>query len=174
MVCDRSILSSVTSSLYFAGFLVGVFGLGFLSDMFGRRKIAFISVSLCAIVSLTASFSPNVDYFNFCRFMIGVFGGTYVQRCADTRVKLLFGYGIGVNNSVGYGIPTNIVGYRIPGRLCWDTGYQVWPFGTRKYSLGYGMPCIEKWVVPPRSEESRLRCTRSVAGKAKTKFFKWL
>ena len=76
-------------------------------------------------------------------------GGTTHFGVRDTRVKLLLGYGIRVKKSAR-DIPTNIVGYRIPGRLCiLDTGYQVWPFGTQKYSLGYGIPCIKKWVVPP-------------------------
>ena len=74
--------------------------------------------------------------------------------------------GYRVKKSVGYGIPTNIMGYRIPGWLCiWDTGYPVWPFGTRKYSLGYGIPCIKKLVVSPETASGDM-CAISVVGDA--------
>ena len=65
-------------------------------------------------------------------------------------MKLLLGYGIRGKKSVGYGILTNIVGYRLPGLLCiWDTRFGPLGYANIHWDTGYhanmsGSPLINE------------------------------
>lgn len=75
LVCDVSALSSLTRSVLFLGFLIGVLLGGFLSDKFGRRLLVYIPCSMCNVLALLASFVHVYWLYVLLRVLVGVFVG---------------------------------------------------------------------------------------------------
>ena len=72
LVCDRSSLSSLSKGVVFAGYMVGVFFGGVLSDKFGRKPIVYFPSVLCNVLALIASFVNAFWIFTLLRGLIGV------------------------------------------------------------------------------------------------------
>ncbi|XP_038078074.1 solute carrier family 22 member 13-like [Patiria miniata] len=79
LVCDKRSLPSLAQSIYFAGFLVGSFVCGSLSDWIGRKKTVFVGVLFFAVGSIVTTFSVNIYMYMAFRFIAG-FGniGSYI------------------------------------------------------------------------------------------------
>lgn len=71
LICDKSILGSVSSSVIFAGWLLGVVILGWVSDKFGRREVMYFSTALAAVFGFASGFSPLFWLFVAARFVVG-------------------------------------------------------------------------------------------------------
>ncbi|KAL9968411.1 hypothetical protein ACROYT_G026787 [Oculina patagonica] len=79
LICDKSILGSVSSSVIFAGWLLGVVILGWVSDKFGRREVMYFSTALAAVFGFASGFSPLFWLFVAARFVVGfLLGGASV------------------------------------------------------------------------------------------------
>ncbi|XP_073237426.1 uncharacterized protein [Porites lutea] len=77
LICDKSILGSVSSSVIFAGWLIGNVLLGWISDKFGRRKPLYFTVCLAAVFGFAGAFSPLFWLFVSARFFVGfMLGGS--------------------------------------------------------------------------------------------------
>jgi MFS family permease len=72
LVCDRSSLASLSKSVVFAGYLIGVLFGGILSDKFGRRPIVYFPSVLCNILALVASFVNVFWLFMVLRGLVGI------------------------------------------------------------------------------------------------------
>lgn len=72
LVCDVSALSSLTKSVLFLGFLIGVLLGGVLSDKFGRRKLVYLPCSMCNLLALLASFVQAYWLYVLLRVLVGV------------------------------------------------------------------------------------------------------
>ncbi|XP_028411397.1 solute carrier family 22 member 16-like isoform X2 [Dendronephthya gigantea] len=81
LVCEDSILQSVVSSLFWAGWLVGNVVLGYISDKLGRQKANQLSVSLVFLSSWALIWPKKLWIFMFCRFITG-FGSGGACMCA--------------------------------------------------------------------------------------------
>ncbi|KAK3714235.1 hypothetical protein QZH41_018388 [Actinostola sp. cb2023] len=77
LVCDRSSLSSLSKSVVFAGYMVGVLFGGMLSDKFGRKPMVYFPSVLCNVLALIASFVNAFWIFTLLRALIGVCIGMY-------------------------------------------------------------------------------------------------
>ncbi|KAG0721010.1 Organic cation transporter protein [Chionoecetes opilio] len=104
LVCERRVLYSTTQAAVQVGKLVGYFFLGFLIDIFGRRKVVLV----CSVFSIATSFgcaiSSSVELYIFLRMAInvansGVYLGTYVlplrvlvERRREFRQGMLAAY----------------------------------------------------------------------------------
>ncbi|XP_072021112.1 organic cation transporter protein-like isoform X2 [Amphiura filiformis] len=71
LVCDRKNLVNYANAAYFAGFLVGAFSFGNLSDRIGRYPAYFISIGLWTVVSIISAFVYNFVAYAILRFFIG-------------------------------------------------------------------------------------------------------
>lgn len=58
----------ITSCLYFFGFAIGILSLGRLSDIFGRRPIVLIGLSIYIFSSIVSIFSVNIEMLMSARF----------------------------------------------------------------------------------------------------------
>lgn len=66
-VPGSSVQLSTTS--YYVGFSLGIFTLGRLSDLYGRRIIVLLGLSFYIIATIAASQSTNIESFIFFRFL---------------------------------------------------------------------------------------------------------
>ncbi|PFX33205.1 organic cation transporter protein-like isoform X1 [Stylophora pistillata] len=79
LVCSRSALSWLTTSIQFSGWLFGNVVFGVLSDKYGRRKVLFFSCSMVCWVAFASSFVPWYWLYAVLRFLIGFgLGGAIV------------------------------------------------------------------------------------------------
>ena len=80
LVCDDEWLISLTSSIFFVGWMVGGVVFGWFADNFGRKTVFFPSTVLLIIVGFSTSFSPNITTLLALRFFAGfIVPGTFVQ-----------------------------------------------------------------------------------------------
>lgn len=62
---------SVLTSIVFLGMLVGVYVLGMISDVYGRRKGFLVSALVLGVAGVASSFSPNFIVLALCRMLVG-------------------------------------------------------------------------------------------------------
>ncbi|XP_060074393.1 organic cation transporter protein-like [Ylistrum balloti] len=79
LVCDKSKLTKIISTIQMCGVLLGALITGQLADIFGRRKVLFLAYITMLIVSLGSAFSPGWQVFAALRFLTGgLVGGVMV------------------------------------------------------------------------------------------------
>lgn len=72
LVCDKAIYGTISSSLIFAGWILGAVVVGTLADKYGRKIMVFSFGTLCALFSLLSAF-PNVYWlFALFRLIVGI------------------------------------------------------------------------------------------------------
>lgn len=72
LVCDEAIYGTISSSLIFAGWIVGSIVVGALADKFGRKPMVFLFGFFIALFSLLSAF-PNVYWlFAMFRLFVGI------------------------------------------------------------------------------------------------------
>ena len=96
-------LGSVSSSVIFAGWLVGSLLGGFLSDKIGRKPVMIVFLFLCSLFGAIGA-SPKVYwFFVVCRFLVGFsigefalaemqgLGSSWGHRQSNAKASLWFG-----------------------------------------------------------------------------------
>ena len=76
IVCDRSILGSISSSIYFAGMFVGILVFGVLSDKFGRKPTLFLATLLASMFGMCCGFSPSFEFYCVFKVLVGTTAGS--------------------------------------------------------------------------------------------------
>nr|XP_022329707.1 organic cation transporter protein-like [Crassostrea virginica]XP_022329708.1 organic cation transporter protein-like [Crassostrea virginica]XP_022329709.1 organic cation transporter protein-like [Crassostrea virginica]XP_022329710.1 organic cation transporter protein-like [Crassostrea virginica] len=71
LVCDRKYVPSTITTVQMCGLLVGALVCGQLADIFGRRKLLYITYTLLLAVSLGSAFVNSWQLFAAFRFFIG-------------------------------------------------------------------------------------------------------
>lgn len=71
MVCDDSILATVSGTLIFIGWLISSFIFGYVSDRFGRKVAFLYAVINISVVPLAGAFANSLWLFTIFRFFVG-------------------------------------------------------------------------------------------------------
>lgn len=72
LVCDKAVLSSLSTSLVFGGWLVGAIIGGVLSDIIGRKPVLLVFSFTCSLFGLLASFPHHFWLFILFRLLTGL------------------------------------------------------------------------------------------------------
>lgn len=62
-------IAQLSSAFYYCGFAVGIFTLGRVSDIFGRKPVVLFGIIFYAISSFLITYSPNIETFITLRFL---------------------------------------------------------------------------------------------------------
>jgi DHA1 family bicyclomycin/chloramphenicol resistance-like MFS transporter len=62
-------IAQLSTTAYYCGFAIGIFTLGRISDIFGRRPVVLFGISFYTIAALMISYSPNIEAFIILRFL---------------------------------------------------------------------------------------------------------
>ena len=73
LYCENEWLAHVASSSVFIGWSVGSFIISWVADNYGRKLVIFPSFIVIICVGFLSVFSPNVQVFIVCKFIIGIF-----------------------------------------------------------------------------------------------------
>ncbi|OWF37778.1 organic cation transporter protein-like [Mizuhopecten yessoensis] len=71
LVCDRKNLTKIITTIQMCGVLLGALITGQLADIFGRRKVLYLTYIFMLVVSLSSAFAPSWQVFAVLRFFIG-------------------------------------------------------------------------------------------------------
>lgn len=111
----------VISSSVFWGMMAGAVGLGFLSEILGRRKIMIITIVGMAFFTFLCGLAPNVPTFIACRVLVGVFTGAmipvdlaYLAEISPAKRRGLIMGAIGVAWPFGSLLATGVASVVVP------------------------------------------------------------
>jgi MFS family permease len=62
-------IAQLSTTAYYCGFAIGIFTLGRISDIFGRRPVIIFGICFYSIATLMISFSSNIEIFIILRFL---------------------------------------------------------------------------------------------------------
>ncbi|NRB10811.1 MAG: Bcr/CflA family efflux MFS transporter, partial [Rickettsiaceae bacterium] len=79
-------IAQMSSTAYFIGFALGIFTLGRISDIFGRRPVILFGVLFYSIISLLISYSPNIEIFITLRFF-QAYGASISSVVAQAMIR---------------------------------------------------------------------------------------
>src|SRR5581483_11398807 len=71
LVCDRAYYASLTQSAFMAGYIFSGILLAHMSDKYGRRPIAWLSMILELITTLSTALASNYWIYLISRFLLG-------------------------------------------------------------------------------------------------------
>jgi len=120
LVCERKLYSTLSESLFFAGFLIGAVAGGWLADSYGRIRGCAIGGILCTLSTLATSYSTNWLYFALFRFGCGIFANVqfiaifvYAMEVTGPDVRSIVGLSIQAVFAIGYGL-LSLLAYIFP------------------------------------------------------------
>lgn len=113
--------AGVIGSSVFWGMLVGAIGLGFLSEILGRRMVMIITIVGMAVFTCLGGVAPNVGIFIVFRVLVGIFAGAmipvdlaYLAEIAPAGRRGLIMGSIGVSWPLGSLLATVVAGVVLP------------------------------------------------------------
>ena len=71
LVCERGSLGFVSTSVIFAGFVVGSVSVSTISDKFGRKLPLFVCGFFCCLFNFVSAFAPAFWVFALFRAIVG-------------------------------------------------------------------------------------------------------
>ena len=165
----------LSASAYLAGAVMGALLFGWLTDLFGRKRLFFVTLGVYIAGTGASAFSPDFATFALFRFITGAgIGGEYAAINSAIQELIPARYrgrtDLAVNGSFWLGAALGAVGSTLllePGRLPPDIGWRV-AFGSGAV-LGLGilflrrlLPESPRWLLLHGREEEAERITAAV------------
>jgi MFS family permease len=123
----------MAASAYLTGAVLGALLFGWLTDLFGRKRLFFVTLSVYVLATAATALSSDFAMFAICRFFTGAgIGGEYsainsaIQELIPARYRGRTD--LGVNGSFWVGAALGAIGSSIllqPGRLPPDMGWRA-------------------------------------------------
>ena len=86
LVCDQKYLSSLATTIYFCGVMVGGVLFGHLADKFGRKPVMLTCIYMPVIVGVATAFSPWYSIFVGLRFIQGILMQVNLYSLPDKKL----------------------------------------------------------------------------------------
>lgn len=143
LLCDRTYIVSISTSMYMAGVMIGSPLTGIISDHFGRRPTLLVCLGTASVLSMSMAFIPNLIVLIVIRFLAGFFlagvhGIAYIIPTEITAKKHMsvvtiivmncFILGALIGSSVAYAVKywrMAQIALTIPGFVCFILAY-IW------------------------------------------------
>jgi MFS family permease len=142
----------ISASAYLAGAVLGAILFGWLTDLFGRKRLFFVTLGVYVLATGATAFANDFATFALFRFVTGAgIGGEYsainsaIQELIPARYRGRTD--LGVNGSFWLGAVLGAVGSSLllqPGRLPPDIGWRL-AFGSGAV-LGVGILFLRRFV----------------------------
>ena len=123
----------ISASAYLTGAVLGALLFGWLTDLFGRKRLFFVTLGVYVLATGATAFATDVTMFALCRFFTGAgIGGEYsainsaIQELIPARYRGRTD--LGVNGSFWVGAALGSMGSHVllqPGRLPIDLGWRI-------------------------------------------------
>jgi MFS family permease len=123
----------MSASAYLAGAVIGSLFFGWLTDLFGRKRLFFVTLGVYVVATGATALSTDFAMFAVCRFFTGAgIGGEYsainsaIQELIPARYRGRTD--LAVNGSFWLGAALGAIGSSVllqPGRLPLDAGWRV-------------------------------------------------
>ena len=123
----------MSASAYLTGAVLGALVFGWLTDLYGRKRLFFVTLGVYIIGTATTALSTDFTAFAMCRFITGAgIGGEYsainsaIQELIPARYRGRTD--LGVNGSFWLGAALGAIGASVllqPGRLPLDLGWRL-------------------------------------------------
>ncbi|XP_069100853.1 solute carrier family 22 member 4-like [Pleurodeles waltl] len=149
LVCDEDWKGPLTTSLFFAGVLVGSFISGQLSDRFGRKLVLFATMAVQTGFSIVQVFSNSWEMFTIVFLIVGM------GQISNYVAAFILGTEI-------LGKSARVIYSTLGVCVCFAVGYMVLPLfayfirGWRMLLLALSVPglfCIPLWWIIPESPQ---------------------
>lgn len=89
LICDQAYKVDLVQSVLMVGSLTGALIFGALADIYGRRKIWYITLSSLVVFGFASSFAPNYRIYLALRFLTGVFVGGEILSAFVLATELI-------------------------------------------------------------------------------------
>ena len=89
LACDRRDLLPVPTMSYFAGFAVGAWAFGWVTDKFGRKPVFMLTSTAALISHVAMCLSRDFIFFCICKLLIGVFFGGQMSAAWNLLMEIL-------------------------------------------------------------------------------------
>lgn len=167
----------LTTSLI--GLAVGQLFFGPLSDKYGRKPIIIGSLVLFSISSVASIYSPNIDFFNVCRFFqgLGGAGGVVISRSVATdcytgrELTKTMAIIAGINSIAPVVAP--VTGGLLAESIGWKGIFWVL-FGIGIFLLAFTYPFVESLTSEKRHKGKILSLFKTIPSLFKIRLFVYL
>jgi len=142
----------MSASAYLAGAVLGALVFGWLTDLYGRKRLFFVTLGVYVLGTASTALSTDFAAFALCRFITGAgIGGEYsainsaIQELIPARYRGRTD--LGVNGSFWLGAVMGAIGASVllqPGRFAPDVGWRL-AFGIGA-ALGLGILLLRRYL----------------------------
>lgn len=120
LVCERSSLTQVAQSIFFAGIMVSSLFCVLYGDRFGRLRVLFVGIGGTSLMGLILAVTPNYATYVVVRFIVAAFLWMTMSSCyihltenISSSYRVFVTCGVGVPFGIGFSILAGLA-YLVP------------------------------------------------------------